>query len=103
MSDHGGPLLNWPSLPTKGYTKGDGNNGSPPGGDDLERRVAKLEEAIPRISDRLTHIEADMKHVPTKADLANLESTLIKWVVGTACAMVGLATAIGFGLARLIS
>ena len=81
--------------------------GDPPGGDDLERRVQELEKAIPDIRERLVRVETKLdgleKHGATKADLAAVESTLIKWFVGTAFAMVGLATGIGFGLARLLA
>lgn len=90
-----------------GSDKKDGSShttgGNPPSGDDMERRVQALEDAIPDMRDRLVRIETNMTHMASKADMSTLEATLIKWFVGTAFAMVGLATAIGFGLARLIN
>ncbi len=87
---------------------GDGTNdgGDPPGGDGLEKRIEALEKSSVDTREKLIRIESKVesveKHGSTKADLSALESTMIKWFVGTAFAMVGLATAIGFGLARLI-
>lgn len=85
---------------------GDHTGGNPPGGNGLEKRVEALEKSVQDARERLIRIEGKAesieKHGATKADLASLESTLIKWFVGTAFAMVGLATAIGFGLARLL-
>lgn len=82
-------------------------NGNPPGGDDLEARVAALEKAIPEIREKLAVISGKVdsieKHAATKADLATTELNLIKWYVGTAFAMTGLASAITFGLTRLLS
>ena len=73
----------------------------------MEARVKALEVAIPDIRERLVRVETKLdsveKHGATKADLATMESTLIKWFVGTAFAMVGLASAIAFGLARYLS
>lgn len=73
----------------------------------MERRVEELEKAIPDIRERLVRVETKLdsleRHGATKADLSSLESTLIKWFVGTAFAMVGLAAAIAFGLARLLA
>ena len=83
------------------------NGGGDPPGDDMEARVRALETAIPDIRERLVRVETKLdsveKHGATKADLATMESTLIKWFVGTAFAMVGLASAIAFGLARYLS
>ncbi len=73
----------------------------------MEVRVAALEKSNQDMRDRLVRIEEKVasveKHGATKHDLSSLESTLIKWFVGTAFAMVGLASAISFGLARFIS
>lgn len=83
-----------------------GGNGTPPSGGNLEKRVENLEKAIPEVKEKLVRVETKLdsveKHGATKADLVAMESTLIKWFIGTAFAMVGLATAIGFGLARLL-
>ncbi|MDL2200849.1 hypothetical protein QQF45_17545 [Halopseudomonas aestusnigri] len=92
---------------TPGSGAGSNNGGGDPPGDDMEARVKALEVAIPDIRERLVRVETKLdsveKHGATKADLATMESTLIKWFVGTAFAMVGLASAIAFGLARYLS
>ena len=79
----------------------------PPGGVELEARVAALEKAIPDIKEKLAaisvKIESIDKHSATKADLATTELNLIKWYVATAFAMTGLASAITFGLTRLLA
>lgn len=85
---------------------GKDGNGGPPGGGDLEKRIEALEKAIPDIRERLVRVETKVdsieKHGATKADISSLESTLIKWFVGTAFAMTGLATAVAFGLGRML-
>lgn len=82
------------------------HTGGNEGGSDLEARVAALEKAIPEIRERLAVIsgkaESIEKHSATKADLATTELNLIKWYVATAFAMTGLASAITFGLTRLL-
>lgn len=87
-------------------SKDNTGGGNPPSGNDMEKRVENLEKAIPEVKEKLVRVETKLdsieKHGATKADLATLESTLIKWFIGTTFAMVGLATAIGFGLARLL-
>lgn len=45
----------------------------------LEESVAEARERMMKIETRLDHIEANMA---TKADLANLSATMIKWIVG---------------------
>lgn len=90
-----------------GGAGGHTGNGKPPGGDDLEARIAALEKAIPEIKERLVAVSGKVdsieKHSATKADLATTELNLIKWYVGTAFAMTGLASAITFGLTKLLS
>lgn len=86
------------------YTKeakgneGGANGGEPPYNDRMEPRVAKLEAAIPDIRERLVKIETRLEHTSTKADVSQLESTLLKWFIGTAIALTGLA----FAAAKLI-
>ncbi|UXL40067.1 hypothetical protein N7D90_07865 [Pseudomonas fragi] len=88
---------------------GPGNTGgvNPPGGGELEARIAALEKAIPDIKEKLVGIsgkvESIEKHSATKADLATLELNVIKWYVATAFAMTGLASAITFGLTKLLA
>ncbi len=50
------------------------------------------------IRERMAHIEAGFVHVATKNDVATLESTLLKWFIGTAIALTGLV----FATARLV-
>lgn len=73
----------------------------------MEARVSSLEKAIPEIKERLALISAKVdsieKHSATKADLATTELNLIKWYVATAFAMTGLASAITFGLTKLLA
>ena len=85
----------------------------PPGDNPLEKRVEKLEGTIVDVQLRLVRIETRLESVgatmATHSDIAGLETKLseletrmIKWFVGTAFAMVGLAATISFGLARLL-
>jgi len=71
--------------------------GGPGGPDDMEQRVANLEQVtadmrvtLARIDERTESIE---KHGATKADLNKMESTMITWFIGTAIALAGLAFA----------
>ena len=41
-----------------------------------------------------------IKELPTKVDLANLKVDLIKWTIATGLTVVGLLTAIFFGITR---
>lgn len=74
-------------------TDGSGSDGG--GGMDGYAREADLRELKAKV-------EATLPHLATKSDLSSLESTLIKWFVGTAIAAVGLAAAISFGVARFV-
>tara|TARA_R110000751_G_scaffold78736_1_gene158865 strand:+ start:8214 stop:8549 length:336 start_codon:yes stop_codon:yes gene_type:complete len=108
MSDNVFPIAPRPGVSRdNGGDSGHTGGGNPPSGDDMERRMQLLEAAIPDIREKLTRSEAKLdsidKHGATKADLASTESTLIKWYVGTAFALVGLASAMAFGVARLLS
>ena len=73
----------------------------------MEKRLEKIESAIPEIKEKLikmdVRLESIDKHSATKADLATMESTLIKWFVATAFAMTALASGITFGIARMLS
>jgi hypothetical protein len=70
------------------------------GGDDgrMEARVAELEKVTADIRERLARMESGLAHVATKNDVSVLESTLLKWFIGTAIALTGLA----FAAAKLI-
>ena len=39
------------------------------------------------LSDRVSRLEGAYPHLATKADLERLQSTLIKWIVGTGIAL----------------
>lgn len=72
----------------------------------MEPRILKLEkfaeecrQELRSIDVRLTRLEtlaeATARTMATKADLAQLETRLIKWFIGTATALAGLAFAAG--------
>jgi len=79
----------------------------PPGGSGLESRVTTIEKTVSEIKEKLAVVSGKVdsleKHSATKADLATTELNLIKWYVATAFAMTGLASAITFGLTRLLA
>jgi phage shock protein A len=57
----------------------------------MEARIARLEESVVDIRERLTAIETRLDQTATKTDLADLKvamrkgfADMIKWVVGTA-------------------
>jgi hypothetical protein len=62
---------------------------------DLERRVEKLEAFAEDAKERLVRIETRLDGMATKADLAALEATILKWFIATAVALTGLAFAAG--------
>lgn len=64
--------------------------GGPPHNDGMETRVAKLEDFALETRDRLTRIETKLDTFATKADLQEMSSSMVKWMVGTA---VGLGVA----------
>jgi hypothetical protein len=77
--------------------------------DNMEPRIARLEgfadecrRDLRCVDVRLTKIDTVTdglaSHSATKADVAQLESTLIKWFLGTATAIAGLA----FAAAKLL-
>jgi predicted fused transcriptional regulator/phosphomethylpyrimidine kinase len=67
----------------------------------MDERRLKL-ESIPEILARLSALEIDLAVVKsnyaTKEDLAKMEGTLLKWFIGTAVAIAGVA----FAAARFI-
>lgn len=74
------------------------DGGGPPSDNSgMEARVAKLEVFAEDAKQRLVRIEAKLDHMATKDELAKMESSLIKWIVGTAIALGTIAvTVIGF-------
>ncbi|HEX7984289.1 MAG TPA: hypothetical protein VF616_12295 [Duganella sp.] len=53
----------------------------------IESRLDKLEEFAVETRERLAKIEARLEQMATKADLAELSATLVKWIVGMAVGM----------------
>ena len=45
--------------------------------------MATVTPALKSDGERLAALEATIPHLATKADIANLQSTIIKWFVGT--------------------
>ncbi|USX12508.1 hypothetical protein NHH88_22830 [Oxalobacteraceae bacterium OTU3CAMAD1] len=68
----------------------------------MEDRRSSLESINQNILDRLSALEVDLAVVKsnyaTKEDLAKMEGTLLKWFIGTAVAISGIA----FAAARFI-
>lgn len=68
----------------------------------MEDRRSKLESITEKTLERLSALEVDLAVVKsnyaTKEDLAKMEGTLLKWFIGTAVALAGIA----FAAARFI-
>jgi hypothetical protein len=54
---------------------------------DIESRLGKLEDFAVETRERLTRIETRLDQTATKADLAEVSATMIKWMVGMAFGM----------------
>jgi hypothetical protein len=72
--------------------------GEPPYDGGMESRVAKLEDVVSDVRERLVRIETRLDHAATKeelqglrADMHRMEATLIKWFVATAAVLATLA------------
>jgi len=75
----------------------DGGDGGDNGG--MEARVRNLESTVTSVRERLARIETRVEQTATKEDVVKVESSLLKWFIGTAIALVSLA----FVAAKLIS
>lgn len=64
----------------------------------METRIIKLEEFAEEARDRMARIETRLDHMATKEDVSRLESTLLRWFIGTAISLTTLA----FTAAKLI-
>ena len=62
-------------------------------------RLTELEQMTTDIRERIAHVEAGFHHLATKNDVTILESTLLKWFIGTAIAL----TSFAFTAARLFN
>lgn len=67
--------------------------------DDLVKRLGAVEAAVSDIRAQVSALSASGVHTATKADVAKLETSIIKWVVGTMIASAGLA----FAIAKYVS
>ncbi len=56
-------------------------------------RLTELEQMTTDIRERMAHVEAGFLHLATKNDVTTLESTLLKWFIGTAIALSSFAFA----------
>ena len=59
--------------------------------DDVLKRLGAVESSVSDIKAEVSGISATVAHLATKADVSKLESSLIKWLVGTLIAAVSMA------------
>ena len=68
----------------------------------MEERTSKLESLAEKTLERITFLEVDLavikSNYATREDIAKMESILLKWFIGTAVTIAGLA----FTAARFI-
>ncbi len=69
--------------PTDSGGGGVAAGGNPPYDGNMEARLSKLEEFASDAKERLAKIEVRLDQTATKADIAELTSTMVKWIVGT--------------------
>lgn len=72
------------------------NRGLPPGGgggdnEGMEARVQILEQTMTDVRERLARIETRLEQTTTKEDAAKMETSIIKWFIGTAVVLSALA------------
>jgi hypothetical protein len=68
------------------------------GMDDVLKRLANVESSVADIRVAVSGLAATATHLATKNDVSNLESSLIKWMVGTLLAVAVLT----FTVARFV-
>ena len=66
--------------------------------DDVLKRLANVESSVAHIRAEVSGLSATVTHLATKSDVSNLESSLIKWIVGTLLAVAVLT----FTIARFV-
>lgn len=71
------------------YGPGDGG-----GMDDILKRLGAVEESVSEIKAAVSGLTSTMPHLATKADVQSVETSIIKWIVGTIIAVAALAFAI---------
>ena len=63
----------------------------------MEERTSKLESLAEKTLERITFLDVDLavikSNYATKEDIAKMEGILLKWFIGTAVAIAGLAFA----------
>ena len=59
--------------------------------DDVLKRLGAVESSVSDIKAEVSGLTATVAHLATKTDLSQVESSLIKWIVGTLIAAVSMA------------
>jgi hypothetical protein len=77
------------------HSTSDGGGGNM---DDVLKRLSNVENSVSDIRAQLSGLSAMASQMATKADLSQLESSLIKWLVGTLLAVAVLT----FTIARFV-
>ena len=55
------------------------------------------------IEQRVAHLEGAYEHLATKADLHRMESRLLRWLVGTLLASVGITAGMASGITLAVN
>ena len=55
------------------------------------------------IEQRVAHLEGAYEHLATKADLHQMESRLLRWLVGTLLASVGITAGMASGITLAVN
>jgi hypothetical protein len=66
--------------------------------DDVLKRLSNVETCVSDVRAQLSGLSAMASHMATKSDVSQLESSLIKWLVGTLLAVAVLT----FTIARFV-
>jgi hypothetical protein len=66
--------------------------------DDVLKRLANVESSVSDIRAQVSGLMATAAHLATKTDVSQVESSLIKWLVGTLLAVAVLT----FTIARFV-
>lgn len=66
--------------------------------DDVLKRLSNVESSVSDIRAQLSALSATFEHLATKADVSQIGSSLIKWLVGTLLALAVLT----FTIARFV-
>lgn len=68
----------------------------------LELFAEEVKQRLARIEARLDVIESQLPHMATKADLAALETRLIKWMIATAFGITTVMSGVIVAVVKLI-